>query len=783
MSWKLIRWFSELTIRFLPRAALHHLRYLFLPLVESLAAGRIPNPEERLPAAFKRSLQSARSNFGPREYAIRTRLFLRVAKELSLTEGQRPHVYLVPSLSIGGAEKYTMALIQARQQRGQNEILILCCDSTSETRRVPQKICTVDVSLELASLSTLQRSLVFDELMSLLRPASVHIINSDVGWIWLINKNRTRQMRFPTYGSIFSEQRGQLFKRTNGFAAKYLSAAQGKLSALVTDNVSFVRDAAKYVEGDAAAGLRFVVAKTPVIESTSELSNRGGIMKITESPKSAVRGNFLWAGRISAEKKPDIILALAAKFPDSRFVVFGPIPAGGSAKIFTRRKNIVFAGMFTDPDEWSRHAPYDALIFSSVWEGMPNIILEAAVRRLPVIAPTVGGIAEYLNEETGYPLTARAGKSDYALAIEKVLSNSREAMRRAKNLRDAVLQSNNFESFSAVLCEAGYFASHTEEKGGSPIVSVIIPCFNQAAFLEAAILSCRSACSAVLEIIVVDDGSNHPNEDQAISNICSKFQEVSLFRQTNQGLSVARNSGLKIAKGSYIQFLDADDMLSPSKIDLQIAHLIAHDKRVISVCDYVAASSAADVPQKPISNFSSVSFELDDFLFHWESGFSVPIHCALFPKELLRGISFNSQLRAKEDWVFWVRLLQSGVSLEYLPVLGAFYRQHHNSMHQDLHEMGLAWMAAAKAIAATLPKGSIRNAFLSRIENWHAFYYLPASKLKGNSKAEKSEKARRVRSFGKKSRSKRPSSSKSLDPISHWILLELSLKVEISKDR
>lgn len=115
------------------------------------------------------------------------------------------------------------------------------------------------------------------------------------------------------------------------------------------------------------------------------------------------------------------------------------------------------------------------------------------------------------------------------------------------------------------------------------MVSVIIPVFNAAGHLAACINSILSQTWVPLEIIIVDDGST----DNSLA-IANAFQvgNVRIIAQRNKGASAARNAGLKLAGGRYIQFLDADDLLSPDKIESQMTAL-ALRQDVIAVCSTI----------------------------------------------------------------------------------------------------------------------------------------------------------------------------------------------------
>jgi len=109
-----------------------------------------------------------------------------------------------------------------------------------------------------------------------------------------------------------------------------------------------------------------------------------------------------------------------------------------------------------------------------------------------------------------------------------------------------------------------------------PLVSVVIPCCNQAANLGEAVRS-ATARSVRVEVIVVDDGSTDHSAEVARS-----LPDVLLARQNNRGLAAARNRGLRAASGDFVIFLDADDRLLPGAIDLATRVLAARPECVMA---------------------------------------------------------------------------------------------------------------------------------------------------------------------------------------------------------
>ena len=113
----------------------------------------------------------------------------------------------------------------------------------------------------------------------------------------------------------------------------------------------------------------------------------------------------------------------------------------------------------------------------------------------------------------------------------------------------------------------------------SPVVSVLIPCYNAAPYIGATLESVLAQTWRPLEIIVVDDGST--DESAAIVRSYSGAG-VRLYQQENRGQTAALNTTLRYATGDFVQYLDADDLLDPDKITLQMARLRDHPGYVAS---------------------------------------------------------------------------------------------------------------------------------------------------------------------------------------------------------
>lgn len=216
-----------------------------------------------------------------------------------------------------------------------------------------------------------------------------------------------------------------------------------------------------------------------------------------------------------------------------------------------------------------------------------------------------------------------------------------------------------------------------------PCVSVIVPMYNVEQYLSACLDSLIQQTWSNIEIICVNDGS--PDNSVAIvREYMQRDERIRLIEQENGGLSAARNSGLDQAKGKYIQFLDADDILLLGKIEKQVAFL-EQTQADVCVCHH---SMFTDSPDNIWENeFSSSTFDLtkEGFLYNWGKTFVIAIHAGLFRMDFLHkyNLFFEERVRALEDWLFWTNLVYHGAKFCELPDKLALYRVHESSMTKD----------------------------------------------------------------------------------------------------
>lgn len=185
----------------------------------------------------------------------------------------------------------------------------------------------------------------------------------------------------------------------------------------------------------------------------------------------------------------------------------------------------------------------------------------------------------------------------------------------------------------------------------NPLVSIIIPVYNKGDYLEETLRSALQQTWPNKEIIVIDDGSTDNSLEIAFST-----PGLKIIYQDRKGASAARNRGIREAKGQYIQFLDADDLLHPEKIEKQLRCTL-NSQYDLLCCNWsrftINPSDAIDTKEFgfiDLEEFQPIEWLVKDMM--------VPVHAWLTPIELIRKAgNWNENLSLNDDGDFFTRVV------------------------------------------------------------------------------------------------------------------------------
>ncbi len=184
-------------------------------------------------------------------------------------------------------------------------------------------------------------------------------------------------------------------------------------------------------------------------------------------------------------------------------------------------------------------------------------------------------------------------------------------------------------------------------------ISVIVPCYNQAVFMDDCVNSLINQTYPNWECILVNDGSTDNTEEKALE-WQSKDNRIKYIKKTNGGLSSARNTGIRNVTGDFVQFLDCDDFLYKEKFEKSVQK-IKNPTNTIVITDFQRFDNTTKTVLPPHCILEEKYFNQEEILLKWDNPFSIPIHCALFSRDIVEKYRFNEELKAKEDWIFWLQ--------------------------------------------------------------------------------------------------------------------------------
>jgi glycosyltransferase involved in cell wall biosynthesis/SAM-dependent methyltransferase len=206
----------------------------------------------------------------------------------------------------------------------------------------------------------------------------------------------------------------------------------------------------------------------------------------------------------------------------------------------------------------------------------------------------------------------------------------------------------------------------------SQLVSIIIPCYNHAHYLSIAIESVLKQTYPFIEIVVVDDGSADNTKQ-----VAQKYSQIKYIYQPNQGLSVSRNTGIKNCTGAYIAFLDADDWLYPSAIEINLNCLQQNEQ-------FAFVSGAYDNVYEN-KNITECKIEIgtDHYEHFLDYNYVGMISVVLFRRWVFDEFLFDTNLKACEDHDLYLKVARKYPVLHHTQKIAA-YRRLSTSMSSNI---------------------------------------------------------------------------------------------------
>jgi len=239
----------------------------------------------------------------------------------------------------------------------------------------------------------------------------------------------------------------------------------------------------------------------------------------------------------------------------------------------------------------------------------------------------------------------------------------------------------------------------------TPLVSILVPCYNAAPWLNETLESALAQTYQNTEILLVDDGST----DSSLS-IARSFEPrgVRVFTQLNSGAAAARNHALRHAQGDFIQYLDADDLLAPEKISQQLLRLYQDNKKaVLTGCWGRFSESIANTvfhSTNPLFHDLSptrylCAYASEDCMMHPAAW--------LIPRDVVQAAgTWNEKLSLNDDGEYFTRIVLQAERVLYCPNALSYYR---SGLNQSLSNQRSSRHLESAYLALQLIVEHLRN--------------------------------------------------------------------------
>jgi glycosyltransferase involved in cell wall biosynthesis len=342
--------------------------------------------------------------------------------------GQVDYLFVMPFIKNGGAEREVAFLMNAVLKKHPKAIIKILTTDTSGSpwsSNVDKRVEIIEPEDQFHGLSLQDQARLLANLCIQLSPKRVHIVNSMSAYIMLEQYSSLIAVNTRIYITIFSIDRTPEGRRTHMFTER-MNSAVDDVSRIITDNQTVVDQLGSLM---AIAPDKFFVLYQPIADKAKASVERFGRRPL----------RVLWAGRMDRQKRPDILVRIAEQAQQQglnvEFDVYGSSAFGDSTYLdmvsncpALNYKGGYEGGLKSLPSE-----QYDVFLLTSEWEGLPNVVLEAMIQGLVVLAANAGGTAELVKQnETGYLVEDFADEKQYIQALKQILNNPKEAQALAK---------------------------------------------------------------------------------------------------------------------------------------------------------------------------------------------------------------------------------------------------------------------------------------------------------------------------------------------------------------
>lgn len=394
----------------------------------------------------KTFFKKPRSDFAPPHPSVNE--FARLMRECS---GAKILLFS-PWLSRGGADKVTLTFFRSAQNKyGAGSVKIILTEPDPIRAELPKDVLDNSAFLFEGKDKPADTILVdlTTRLIHFLSPEHCVNINSKTLWDVLLENgkilSRTCKISVAAFCTEVLED-----GRESGYAYSHLRECAQYVDHIISDNDSF-RDHLRDVGVLSESSLK----KWHVIRQPADFDfSFTSIEKKRNENLGQHRARVVWASRICYQKNWEILSKIAEKTPEITFDIWGEGPDEGLLRqSISGANNINIRGAFNSMQKVIQEGNYDAFLYTSRMDGIPNILLEVGASGLPIISSMAGSISDLLSTERAFLVSDHSNATEYAEALRLSLSEPSIAKDRALKLIDFISVKHNIDQAEKSILE------------------------------------------------------------------------------------------------------------------------------------------------------------------------------------------------------------------------------------------------------------------------------------------------------------------------------------------
>lgn len=355
-------------------------------------------------------------------------------------EDHPTHVFLLPWLQRGGADVEALNYVRAVAGYPNARVVVIATENAPSpwAARLSGSVRFVDFGVRHSDLTAAERDRLLTRLLLQRPPRVIHNLNSSLGYELFTRYGRALRDQSRLYVSAFCDDYSP-DGRSTGYSFRHLPACIDVLTCVAADNEAFLRILADTFAFDPA---KLAVHYQPVELGAAPWGvarRRGDVLHV------------LWAGRLDRQKRVDVLagIAKASQHLPIQFHVYGAphLDRDPALRDLGGLGNTTMYGAYDGFASLPVRA-MDCFLYTSAWDGLPNVLLEAIASGLPVVAPAVGGIPELVKpNETGFLVDPPDDVAQFVAALQAIRSGGESIRKMAASARAVVERRHSWGSF------------------------------------------------------------------------------------------------------------------------------------------------------------------------------------------------------------------------------------------------------------------------------------------------------------------------------------------------